>query len=383
MRKPTFSLQSPLSSEIIDVPAPDWLNLYVCGYDIQVQRGQKLAAGAELARHPKPLGGVVHAPMSAVVDKADFAYVTMKASAALDPLPPMDIPEDTDGLREALRTLGVRMDRFMLNREILVINGVNPEPTVSVAEQLMRDAQPTLLRGLEAVRKLIAPQRMVLVTATLDQNLPGCETVRVKPEYPNSLSDLAVLAATGREKPENTIAVSVMKLWFIGRIMETGRPVTDTVFTLAGKNYRAVLGTPLSYILEFAGVPINAGDRLVIGGPMRGYTVYDVDHGLEKGAYAVTVVPKDAFPPMVGDPCINCSECVLHCPARIRPDMIGRYAEYGQFEKTLAYGLASCMECGQCSYWCTARRPLLHYIRFARKELADAANPWPMDGVVH
>jgi Predicted NADH:ubiquinone oxidoreductase, subunit RnfC len=184
MRKPTFSLQSPLSSEIIDVPAPDWLNLYVCGYDIQVQRGQKLAAGAELARHPKPLGGVVHAPMSAVVDKADFAYVTMKASAALDPLPPMDIPEDTEGLREALRTLGVRMDRFMLNREILVINGVNPEPTVSVAEQLMRDAQPTLLRGLEAVRKLIAPQRMVLVTATLDQNLPGCETVRVKPDVP-------------------------------------------------------------------------------------------------------------------------------------------------------------------------------------------------------
>ncbi len=198
---------------------------------------------------------------------------------------------------------------------------------------------------------------------------------------PNSLPEMAVLAATGRERPDNAVCVSVMKLMTIGRIMETGLPNTDTLFTLAGRNYRALLGTPLSAILDFAGVPVKPGDRLVLGGPMRGYTVYDVDHGLEKGAYAVTVVPKDAFPPMTTAPCINCGECVLHCPARIRPDLIARYSEYGLFEKTLACGLASCMECGQCSYWCQARRPLLHYIRFARREVGDAAYPWPMTQV--
>ena len=379
MRKPTFSLRAPLDGEIIDIPAPDRLSLYVCGYGIQVQRGQRHAAGSVLALHPKELGGRVHAPISGVVDKADFAYITMTPSSNPPPLPAVTIPQDPDGLRQTLQDLGVRMDRFIRPQQILVINGMNPEPTVTVAELLLRDCRSTIFRGLEAVCKLITPNRCVLVSADQGQSLPGCDSLALKPVYPNSLAERVVLAATGKERPAGVSAVSVMKLWTIGRILETGLPVTDTVFTLAGKNYRALLGTPLSQILDYAGLNAQPGDRLILGGPMRGYTVYDVEHGLEKGAYAVTLVSKDAFPPMTGAPCVNCGECVLHCPARIRPDLICRYAEYGLFDKCLSAGLGACMECGQCSYWCPERRPLLHSIRFARKELADAANPWPMN----
>ncbi len=379
MRKPTFSLRAPLDGEIIDIPAPNHLNLYVCGYGLQVQRGQRLAGGSVVALHPKELGGRVHAPLSGSVDKADFAYITMTPAADPAPLPAEPIPSDPAGLRRALQDLGVRMDRFVRPQEVLVVNGLNPEPTVSVAGQLLRDCRSTVFRGLEAVCRLITPDRCVLVTGDQGQTLPGCATVAVKPVYPNSLAERAVLAATGRERPRGVAAVSVMKLWTIGRVLESGLPVTDTVFTLAGRNYRALLGTPLSQILDFAGLAARPGDRLILGGPMRGYTVYDVEHGMEKGAYAVTLVSKDAFPPMTGAPCVNCGECVLHCPARIRPDLIGRYAEYGLFAKCLDAGLGACMECGQCSYWCPERRPLLHSIRFARKELAEAANPWPMN----
>lgn len=381
MRKPTFKLNDPLVGDIIEVPTPDWLNLYICGYAPQVQRGQKVAAGSVVARHPKILGGAVHAPLSGVVDKCDFAYLALRAADKPEPLPPVKMPGDAAALRQALQHMGVRMDRFMDHHEVLVINGVNPEPTVTIAEQLLRDRKGTLLRGLETVISLMDPGRCVLVTADPALSLPGCATKVVKPVYPNALPELAVLAATGQERPNNAACVSVMKLMIIGRIMETGLPNTETHFSLAGRNYRARLGTPLSAILDFAGVSVGPGDRLVLGGPMRGYTVYDVDHGLEKGVYAVTVVPKDAFPPMTNAPCINCGECVLHCPARIRPDLIARYAEYNLFEKTLACGLASCMECGQCSYWCQARRPLLHYIRFARQQVGEAGYPWPMTRV--
>ena len=73
---------------------------------------------------------------------------------------------------------------------------------------------------------------------------------------------------------------------------------------------------------------------------------------------------------MEDNPCINCGECALHCPARVLPGMISRAAEFSFFDRARGYGLDSCFECGICGYHCPGRRPLLQYIRLAKKELA-------------
>ena len=136
------------------------------------------------------------------------------------------------------------------------------------------------------------------------------------------------------------------------------------------RNYRVLIGTPLSAILDHVGIEVQSGDRVILDGPMRGQAVYSLDDGVSRDTYGVTVVKKDAFPVITDDPCINCGECVLHCPARVLPHMISKYAEYSLFENTEAYGIRSCFECGLCSFYCVSRRPLLQYIRLAKKELS-------------
>ena len=91
---------------------------------------------------------------------------------------------------------------------------------------------------------------------------------------------------------------------------------------------------------------------------------------MNKEAYGIIVIPKGTFSPVTDAPCLNCGECVLKCPSRIMPNIISRLSEFGLFEKTIKYGIESCFECGLCTYFCTARRPVLQYILMAKNELA-------------
>ena len=370
MIKTTFSLLCNLSESIQEIPEPQEVNLFICGYDINAARGANVARGQLLGAHPRSDGGATTATIAGKVSKLDFAYLSIKVDKKQTLADPVDLRSMPAGeeLRQTLRAMGISVDRLQPT-PILVVNGLNPQPGISIAEQLLRDEMETLRRGLALVRKFVEPSECWLVTSNDGFVLEGCRNKVVKPVYPNSLHPLVAKAVTGQENPENAVVFSVHKLWQIGRVVETGRAIDETVFTLAGKNYRARIGTPLVDILDFAQVEIHPGDRLVLSGPFTGYTVFDVAHGMEKGVFSLNVIPKDAFPAMEDRPCINCGECVQHCPARLQPNMITRFAEYGMFDRALALGIDSCLECGLCSYWCPARRPMQHYIRFAKQQL--------------
>lgn len=370
MKNSVFSLRSELAGNIVDIPEPEEVSLFVCGYDIRAERGKAVKRGESLAAHPRPAGGAANAPIAGKVSKIDFAYLSIKVDKKDASVDAVDVRSLRPGeeLNGTMRELGISVERFH-EASTLIVNGLNPQPGVSISEQLLRDESETVRRGLSLVRKAVNPKRCVLVTGGGDFALEGCTAVKVKPVYPNSLSPLVAKAVTGREDSDDVVVFSVHKLWQIGRVVETGRAIDETVFTLDGTNYRARIGTPIVDILEVAGVEIHPGDRLVLSGPLTGYTVFNVEHGLEKGVYALNVIPRDSYPPMGDRPCINCGECVLHCPARLQPNLLARFAEYGMFERAQELGLHSCMECGLCSYWCPALRPMQHYIRFAKQQL--------------
>ena len=106
---------------------------------------------------------------------------------------------------------------------------------------------------------------------------------------------------------------------------------------------------------------------------MRGEALPNLETPLPKDAFALTVVPAGAFPPVTDQACLNCGSCVAACPARIQPNMIARHAEFKNYGKTREYGIDYCFECGMCGFFCTTRRPLLQYIRLAKQELAAEA----------
>ena len=69
--------------------------------------------------------------------------------------------------------------------------------------------------------------------------------------------------------------------------------------------------------------------------------------------------------------CINCGRCIRQCPMKLMPRDIEKAVLSGDFARTEELFVASCMECGVCSYVCPAKRPLVQAIRLAKKTLKE------------
>lgn len=378
MTKMDFSLTSGAVEPIKDMPVPTTLTIPVRGMTVQAKRGKSLVRGAVVAKSPGTTAGDSHASLAGKVAKIDFAYVRLKVDGE-DVVEPVDLDavaeEGDKALRRELCRLGVNMDAFA-SADVLVVNGLNKEPECAVSEALLVHERSILELGLAWARRLVNPSRCVLVTSGAPgvEALGECETVTMRPHYPYSLDPLVCQAVTGCEDTSGVCVVDAPVLWALGMAASTGLPVTETVVTVGGQTWRMPVGTPVEWVLEHAGLEVEEGDVVRLGGPMRGLAAFTLDQGVPKGVTCMGVVPaaEVAKAQVQNVPCINCGECVLHCPARLMPNLITRYAEYDRFEDARAHGLDVCFECGLCAHYCTARRPLLHLIRFAKQQLRQS-----------
>ncbi|QJB57478.1 electron transporter RnfC [Pseudodesulfovibrio sp. zrk46] len=372
MLKIHYNLDSDLNNEIADIIPPAELNVQVRNLVLKTKKGKKVATGETIAEHPSAFGGAFHASASGKVMKVNYHHMTIKCDGEESTVEPVDVLSMGTG-KELLRTLqglGVDVAPLSGRADVLVINGLNPEPGVSVAQQLLKDCGEYIQAGLDLAKKLITPGRTVLAVAKGDNSsLSGAETVSIKPKYPASLDALVVREVTGKEFPADTKVMSVMDLHDLGRVAMTGKPIMDTIMTIDGRNYRVPLGTPIRHLMECTGLKVQSGDIVVLGGPFQGESVYSLDEGVKKEDYGLFIIASATFPAVQDAACINCGECVLQCPARVQPHLISRYAEYEMFEHAEKCGLNSCFECGLCSFNCFSRRPLLQYIRFAKAQL--------------
>ncbi|MFC1880257.1 electron transporter RnfC [Thermodesulfobacteriota bacterium] len=369
-RYPNFRLGAEADIPIRDIPVPEELHVPLDGHVPVIARGQKVTEGAEIAAHPALQKGTLHAPAAGKVLQVTGTHISIKTDGDSGPTPTAgrpDIAQHEDSL-QALRKLGIDIGGLG-GSEFLILNGLNPEPGISVCDQLLRDHLDTIERGFLLLQKLISPSETILaVSQETHVCLTGTRTKHIKSFYPGSLAPLLVKNIWGRENLQNVTVAGVLQLYAIGRVIKTRQPATETIMTIGRGNYRVKIGTPVRSILRHVEQPVNTGDRVILGGPFQGRAVYSLDQGVDKNTYGLFVVPKGSYPPVKDTHCLNCGECVLHCPARIMPNMIGRCVEFNLFEKTPRYGISACFECGLCGYYCPVRRPLLQYIRLAKKE---------------
>jgi ferredoxin len=154
----------------------------------------------------------------------------------------------------------------------------------------------------------------------------------------------------------------------------TDMPLVETVITIGSLihsgNYIVRDGSTIGELIDFANIELQPGDTVVRGGPLRGESLDKMDRSITKGASGLFIVESGTIPPMEGhSPCVACGSCSAICPARLRPDMLSRYAEFGLHDRCYDEYITSCLECGLCGYVCIARRPVLQYIRLAKEKL--------------
>lgn len=345
-----------------------------------VKKKQAVIYGQVIAENPTKSAfstGFVHATIDGVIDEITSKYIAISATTEAPSGDPIDPCSDLDNLQgeelcRKLLELGIDTDKFHPTRT-LIINGLNPEPGVLVSEGLLKEAHKTLERGVQVLERAIKPGTIKLVVAAgKNITLHGCTTVQASDAYPRTRDALVLYAATGAERPDNVDIISVSDLYRVGRVGETKLPLTDVIISVASKLYRVPTGISVREVLAAADVPYDAEkSKVILGGPMCGTALFDLDAGIPESSTAITIVAKNQFPEVGPHPCINCGECVLACPARIHPGMLSRYAEFGMFDTARTRHIDACFECGMCTFVCPANRPVLQYILRAKQHLQE------------
>ncbi len=381
-----LSTAAPLADGIRQLPDPQRVRIPLDGkHKPVVKKKQVVGKGQVLAETTSsgPFGvGFVHASIDGIVEDILANAILLgplpaPAEGKEPPIPQRPAPrQDHTGLSGEelvrwLREMGIDTDRFHPNRT-LVINGLNPEPGVSIAEQLLRDERPTLDGGINLLERAIRPGNVHLVIAKgSGYGLHGAHVVEVDPIYPQTLDALAMVAATGSENPEAADVIGISDLYRVGLVATTGLPLTESVLTVAGKAVRVATGMAVGEVLAAVDVAVPVRGMVILGGPMTGVAVSSLEAGVPENCPAITIVPPHHYPLPGPHPCINCGECVLACPARIQPGMLSRYAEFALYEETRPRHIAACLECGMCTYVCPANRPVLQLIRLAKRKLEE------------
>ncbi|MGH1430691.1 MAG: electron transport complex subunit RsxC [Neptuniibacter sp.] len=277
----------------------------------------------------------------------------------------------------------------------LILNAMECEPYITADDMLLREHAEQVVKGIEIIAHLLKPHHIMIGT---EDNKPQAiralelavaeskidiDIVVVPTVYPSGGEKQLIKLLTGVEVPSGKIPADVgivcQNVGTASAIYDAvynGVPLISRIVTLTGDalghphNMRALIGTPLQTLLEAAEIKQSELYRLVIGGPMMGYTVDSQSIPMVKTTNCVIAATYDEMPPAPpANPCIRCGMCEQVCPAELLPQQLHWFAKGKEFEKAKHHNLFDCIECGACSYVCPSNIPLVQYYRFAKSEI--------------
>lgn len=351
------------------------LSLLFAGRCPKVTCGQQVAMGEILASSECPTQGNLYAPAAGTISEADRWHLVLSVAENPDQrdeeLEKYDL-KNCDGakLHAAFSQLGVSLPTVE-QTELLIVNGARPEPGIICNEKYIIEYEEVLIKGLEAAERIYSPKSSVLaVSAGSPLKIAGYAVREIPMAYPHGLDPLVVKSITGKENPAGVVVLNISTLFELGTVLETGVPLSEVLVQAGDDFFKVRVGTSVGAILSEAGVAVHHLGRVVLENRMRGMAAHSLAQGVEKDSLALFFIDKTPDPIAEDTPCVGCGECVRRCPARIDPATISGCAEFGLYEKARDNHIDACIDCGLCSYFCIAHRPVLQYIRLAKRELS-------------
>ncbi len=276
--------------------------------------------------------------------------------------------------------------------DTLIVNGCECEPYLSCDHRTMLEYPRHLMRGIRyamlasGVKKAIVgvEDNKLDAVQTLREHLPkhgNISVEAVETKYPQGSEKMLIKSLMDREVPAGGIPLSigvvvnnVGTLAAIGKLLPQGEGLTERVVTVTGSgiarpgNYIIPFGTPIGFVLEQLGYSGDAGE-FVLGGPMMGPSVSDMETPVSKGTSGLLVLNEPQIQQETRRiwPCIKCGRCLNACPMHLNPAYLGQLAgnrEYAAMSEE--YHLNDCFECGCCSYVCPSNIPLVQHFRIAK-----------------
>jgi len=267
---------------------------------------------------------------------------------------------------------------------------------------LIQERAEEIILGARLIQKALGADRCIIA---MEDDIPDTyqiiekstqnytdnriQVVQLPEKYPTGSEKQLIKILTNQEVPNKQIpakigivCINLATSASIYRAVYLGEPLISRVITITGNavkkpgNVEALFGTPLSDLLEEAEIDNNKLERLIMGGPMMGFTLNDTKLPLIKSSNCLLAAAHGELDtPSPAMPCIRCARCADSCPMNLLPQQMYWYTKDRNLEKTTDYNIFDCIECGCCSYVCPSSIPLVQYFRYAKAEIrADQAD---------
>ncbi|WP_404418554.1 electron transport complex subunit RsxC [Marinospirillum sp.] len=281
--------------------------------------------------------------------------------------------------------------------DTLIINAAECEPYITADDLLMRSRPQALLEGIGILQKLLKPRHLLLgiednkpeALQALQEALPG-STVEdelqlcvLPTRYPSGGEKQLIQLLTGKEVPSGGLPLdigvlchNVGTLAALADAVVRGQPLIERIVTLTGKalrhpgNYRVRIGTSVEKLLQQAGLETQQSSRVIVGGPMMGFTLPTTQVPVSKAINCLLLPTAEELPlPGPEQPCIRCGRCEEVCPAQLLPQQLYFYAAHQAWSQAEEQQLFDCIECGACAWVCPSEIPLVQYYRYAKGQI--------------
>ena len=273
--------------------------------------------------------------------------------------------------------------------KVLIINGCECEPAITCDDRIMQEQATDIAKGIAILNKILKPTVTVVAIEDNKQKAiqamevacKGVATVRVIPTiYPSGAARNLIKIITGIEVPYNVhtsecgiVVDNVGTVLAVKEAIIDGKPLTERVITVTGDNFkhqgnvRVRLGTSVRFILSNFGLNPEYHQRVILGGPMMGFTLPTIDVPITKAASCVLAPSSKQIPKLKQQTnCIRCGRCARVCPSRLVPYQMYSQSKASNHAAAQKCGIKDCTLCGACAYVCPSFIPLTAQFRYEK-----------------
>ena len=277
--------------------------------------------------------------------------------------------------------------------DYVIANCAECEPYLTSDYRRMMEDPEKLVEGMRIALKLFDNAKGVF---GVENNKPDCieklkELVKDEPrmevaelmtKYPQGGERQLIYAVTGRAinskmlpADAGCVVDNVETLVSVYNAVKLGKPVMERIFTVTGDavsepcNFRFSIGMNFQELLDAAGGFKEQPEKIIAGGPMMGFALFDLNIPTTKTTSALLCLTKDEVAEFAESPCINCGRCVEACPELLVPSRLAKFANNGLSDMFEKWNGMECVECGSCSFICPAKRQLAQSIMTMKKTI--------------
>ena len=275
--------------------------------------------------------------------------------------------------------------------DYVIANCAECEPYLTSDYRRMMENPELVVGGLRAAVKIFPNAKGIIAVEDNKKDAiqllkeaakddPNIQVVSLKTKYPQGAERMLIYAVTGRKINSSMLPADAGcvvnncdTIVAIYRAVYEGKPLMHRIVTVTGdavadpQNFHVCTGTNYRELIEEAGVFKQEPEKIVSGGPMMGFALYNLDVPVTKTSSALLCMTKDEVSEYEETACINCGRCVEVCPEHLIPSHLADYANRHQEDRFEKANGMECCECGCCSFICPARRQLTQSIKSMRK----------------